>query len=79
MNEEHIGARIERKVRERGLTNTEFAKAIYCCRTNVVSLFKRESIDLKQLQLISDVLRYDFFEHYSNRSNTVQKKIYRSY
>jgi truncated hemoglobin YjbI len=30
MNEEHIGARIERKVRERGLTNTEFAKAIYC-------------------------------------------------
>jgi hypothetical protein len=60
MNKEHLGSRIEQKVRERGLTNTEFAKAIYCCRTNVVSLFKRESIDLKQLQLISDVLRYDF-------------------
>jgi hypothetical protein len=32
MNEEHIGSRIEQKIRERGLTNTEFA---------------RESIDLK--------------------------------
>jgi transcriptional regulator with XRE-family HTH domain len=74
MATEHIGSLIKQKVRERGLSNTEFAKAIHCSRTNVISIFKRESINVKQLKLISDVLGYDFFEIYSEKKNKTPRK-----
>lgn len=56
----HIGSLIEEKLKESKMTVAKFAKAIHCSRTNVYDIFERESIDMKQLVLISEVLNYDF-------------------
>ncbi|MDR0969929.1 MAG: helix-turn-helix domain-containing protein [Lentimicrobiaceae bacterium] len=56
----HIGEAIKLKVQERGIRIAEFANAIHCNRTNIYSLFRRKSIDIDQLILISKVLEYDF-------------------
>lgn len=56
----HIGEAIKQKVKERGISITDFANSIHCNRTNVYSIFSRKSIDMEQLMLISEVLDYNF-------------------
>lgn len=60
----HIGSLIKQQVLQRKLTIDEFASRINCHRTNVYHIYKQETIDVKQLQKISSVLDYNFFEHY---------------
>ena len=62
----HIGSIIKEKFDEQGLSVSWFAKQLYCDRTNVYSIFKRESIDTALLIKISLILKYDFFKHYSD-------------
>jgi transcriptional regulator with XRE-family HTH domain len=71
-NNIHIGSLIRQKVKEQGLRNRDFAKAICCSDPNVSSIFKRKSIDIDQLQLISEVLGYNFLELYLEKD--VSKK-----
>lgn len=64
----HIGSLIEQKVKEQGIRITDFAKSIHCNRSNVYSIFRRKSIDIDQLLLISKTLEYDFIsEIYCNK------------
>ena len=60
----HIGAQIQKRVRELGLTNSQFANLINCHRTNVNNIYKQETIDVAKLQKISEVLHFDFFRYY---------------
>lgn len=62
----HIGSIIKKKFEERGLSASWFAKELCCDRTNVYSIFKRESIDTALLEKISIILEHDFFVYYSN-------------
>jgi hypothetical protein len=63
-----IGEAIKQKVKERGMSVVDFAAAINCERTNVYSLFKRTTMNMEQLQVISGVLEHDFVsEVYLNR------------
>ena len=55
-----IGKLIEDEVRRQGWKISDFAEKIYCTRENVYALFKRYTIDVAQLQLISKVLGHDF-------------------
>lgn len=57
----HIGAQIQKRVKELGLTNSQFANLINCHRTNVNNIYKSETLDTLKLQRISEVLRFDFF------------------
>ena len=69
----HIGSMIEQKVKEKGIKISVFAKAIYCNRSNVYSIFRRKSIDTEQLVLISKVLNFDFIKlYFENESEPVQ-------
>lgn len=43
---------------------TWFANKLYCERTNVYSIFKRESIDTTLLLRISEILHHNFFDYY---------------
>ena len=61
----HIGSIIKEKFDELGLSVSWFAKELCCDRTNVYSIFKRESIDTSLLVKISLILNHDFFKHYS--------------
>ena len=57
----HIGKQIEEELRRPERSVTWFAKQLCCERTNVYSIFKRESIDTFQLYRISLILEKNFF------------------
>ena len=61
----HIGSIIKKKFDELGISVYWFAKELCCDRTNVYSIFKRESIDTSLLVKISLILKHDFFKYYS--------------
>lgn len=57
----HIGKMIEEELRRQERTVTWLAKHLCCERTNVYSIFKRESIDTILLFRISIILKKNFF------------------
>ena len=62
----HIGQLIEAELTRQDRTIIGFAKKLCCDRTNVYSIFKRQSIDTELLLRISTTLHhYDFFALYS--------------
>lgn len=60
----HIGKLIEEELHRQERTVTWFAKKLYCERTNVYNIFKRQSIDTELLLRISVILNRDFFMYY---------------
>ena len=68
----HIGEIIRLKVEERGMSKTDFANAISCCRGNVYHIFKRKHISKWKLEQIGRVLNFDFTGHIQE-SNTFVK------
>lgn len=58
----HIGQLIKERFDASGMTISSFAEAIHKTRTTIYDIFKRQSIDMELLMLISDVLDYDFIE-----------------
>lgn len=60
----HIGKLIEAELRRQERSVAWFARKLCCERTNVYSIFKRESIDTSLLLRISIVLHRNFFTHY---------------
>ena len=69
----HIGKeiRIELKRQERGVT--WLAAKLHCDRTNVYDIFKRQGIDTRLLERISNILHHNFFALYCQEdSNDVE-------
>ena len=66
----HIGRLIEDELRRQERTVTWFAEKLCCERTNVYSIFKRESIDTALLLRISNVLNKNFFSYYTQEMGT---------
>ncbi len=62
----HIGKIIEAELKRQKYSVTWFAQQLYCDRTNVYSIFKRQSLDTKLLLRISVLLKRDFFKEYSS-------------
>jgi len=62
----HAGSVIKQIIKEEKIKISDFARAIHCSRSNVYSLFERESLDTKRLSLISKVLGHNFTKLYSN-------------
>ncbi len=62
----HIGKLIEAELHRQERSVTWFANKLCCERTNVYSIFKRESIDTALLARISKVLHHNFFQYYVN-------------
>lgn len=62
---EPIGKLIEERLREKGVSISHLARVLLCDRSNIYRIFQKESIDTRQLLLISRALDYDFFSLYS--------------
>ena len=60
MKYEPIGEIIRKKFEESGMKMEEFASKIDRERTSVYYLFKKESIEIEELEKISKALNYDF-------------------
>lgn len=62
----HIGSKIEAELKEQRRSVQWLAKELYCDRTNVYKILKKESIDTNLLYRISKILSYNFFKHLSD-------------
>lgn len=60
----HIGKLIEAELRKQERSVTWFANKLCYERTNVYSIFKRQSIDTELLVRISHILHHNFFNYY---------------
>ena len=70
----HIGNIIKEIFDEQGLSASWLAKQLCCDRTNIYSIFKRESIDTSLLVKISVILKHDFFKYYiKDLENSIDK------
>ena len=61
----HIGQRIKEVVKLREMTVVDIARALPCSRENAYKLFRKDNLDVKQLERICQVLEYDFFKDLS--------------
>ena len=62
MKKVHIGQLIHEELLRQGRTVIWLAKQIYCEKSNIYKLFKRESIEIAQLMKISEVLNHNFLK-----------------
>ena len=60
----HIGKRIEKRLRELGMSKAEFGRRIETSRQNVSLILERPHIYTDQLQRICEALDFDFFQFY---------------
>lgn len=67
----HIGKVILKKLEEKGMKKSEFARRINKSRQNVQDIFKRESLDTNLLADVSKVLSFDFFQLLSSEKNYI--------
>ncbi len=65
----HIGKEIKIELQRQERSVTWLAKKLHCERTNVYSIFKRQSIDTSLLLRLSEILNYNFFILYVNELN----------
>ena len=56
----HIGNLIQQEMEKQGRTVAWLAKSIYCEKSNIYKLFRRDSISIDQLMRISEVMGHDF-------------------
>lgn len=68
----HIGQIIEAELHRQERSVTWFAKKLYCDRTNVYKIFKKQSIDTELLWRISTILNYNFFKIYEESFSASQ-------
>ena len=74
-NEVHIGSLIKSKMEEQGRRTSWLAQKLACDRTNIYKLYSRPTVDAALLLKISQLLDYDFFQHYSQQvAETKAKK-----
>jgi len=61
----HIGKIIESELHRQERSVSWFARKLYCDRSNVYDIFRRENIDVNLLLRISGILKHNFFYYYS--------------
>lgn len=62
----HIGIEIKNELEKQERTISWFSRKLYCDRSNVYDIFKRQSIDTELLLRISIILGRNFFLLYEN-------------
>ena len=60
----HIGNILRERLKNDGKSVDWLARELGCHRTNVYNLFDKYSIDTQQLQRISIIMHYNFFDLY---------------
>ena len=70
----HIGKKVKEELYQQGISVSVFAKKINRSRNVVYDIFERESIDTDLLQKISEVLKCNFFDLYTNYKKTKGEK-----
>ena len=73
----YIGDIIKKKIAERGMSISELARLASCSRGALHGVFMKQSINTNLLQIISEVLEYDFFSCFQENEQKTISRIYR--
>lgn len=77
MSQIFIGKIIEEELRNQERSVVWFSRKLNCNRTNVYKIFNRTSIDTELLLKISNVLKRDFFQPYTQRLDMTGQQLKR--
>lgn len=58
----HVGLLIKEKLKERGHTCVWLAAQMECSRTNLYKIFNKKYVGSRDLEKLSMILNYNFFE-----------------
>lgn len=58
----HIGQLVKSVFDESGMSVSELARQLRCERTNVYTIFKRRTIDVELLAMLSEILKHNFLD-----------------
>lgn len=58
----HIGHLIKSVFDESGMTVSELARQLHCERTNVYTIFRRRTVDVELLAMLSEILNHNFLD-----------------
>ena len=61
-NNVHIGQLVKSVFEESGMSVSELARQLRCERTNVYTIFKRRTIDVELLAMLSEILNHNFLD-----------------
>lgn len=70
MSQVIIGKIIEEELRNQERSVVWLSRKLNCNRTNVYKIFNRTSIDTELLLRLSNILKRNFFESYTDRLDT---------
>lgn len=71
----HTGDLIEERLKTVGMTKAEFGRRIQTSRQNVNSLLQKDSLDIKLLARISQVLGQDFVAEFLSGTQEAQSEL----
>ena len=58
----HIGQLVKSVFDESGMTVSELARKLHCERTNVYTIFRRRTVDVELLAMLSEILDHNFLD-----------------
>ncbi|MBR5912554.1 MAG: hypothetical protein IKZ55_11265 [Bacteroidales bacterium] len=58
----HIGQLVKSVFDKSGMTVSELARQLHCERTNVYTIFKRRTVDVELLAMLSIILNHNFLD-----------------
>jgi len=70
-----MGHMIKKAIEEQKMSVSDFAKSMHCSRTNVYSIFERETIHIELLERIVDVLKLNVSDFIMTQKNELHKCI----
>jgi len=62
IKEVHIGQLVKSVFDSSGMSVSELARRLHCERTNVYTIFRRRTMDVELLAMLSKILNHNFFE-----------------
>lgn len=71
LNKVNIGVEIKKRLDEKKMSKSEFARRIGAQQQHINRLFERDTIETKRLEAVSEALDFNFFSLYCDNPNNV--------
>lgn len=71
LNKVHIGEEIKKRLDEKKMSKSEFARRIGAQQQHVNRVFERDTIETKRLEAVSEALDFNFFSLYCDNPSNV--------
>lgn len=71
LNKVHIGEEIKKRLDEKKMSKSEFARRIGAQQQHINRVFEKDTIETKRLEAVSEALDFNFFSLYCDNPNNV--------